>query len=287
MGKIGGYAVVLKAAGLESVGPSKKPKITNQIFEIDLNSHLAKHLPRTPKNAMPWPKIAVMGDMHEPFGHTGVKTAFIEFCAEHQPEYIVQVGDPVDFFAHSKFPASRNILKPKEEEDLAKRNLTEFWAALNEKCPTAKKIMLLGNHSIRPLKRVLETVPSIEHWAEKYLQEFLTFPNVQTIMDTREEFTIGDIAFIHGHLSQLGQHRDLLLTNVVCGHTHRGGVVFRSLMHRGATQGEIVFELNAGLAADLEAKAMSYTSTKSTGWTLGWGYIDSYGPRFIPFRQRA
>jgi len=276
----GGMTVLLKAAGLDTYEDrrgTKKQKITNQVFEVSLEAHLERHEPRERSTKTVWPKIAIMGDLHEPFSHKACKQAFIEFCAEFQPEYIVQIGDAVDFLAHSKWPASKNIYKPKEEEEIARRALEDFWKQLGEKCPKAKRVMLLGNHAVRPLKRILEAVPSMEHWAEKYLEAYLAFPGVETVMDTREEYLIADIAFIHGHASQLGQHRDHLLRNVVCGHTHRGGAVFRNFRQ------ETMFELNAGHCADEDSKAMTYTPTKTTGWTLGWAAIDKHGPRFIPF----
>lgn len=45
--------------------------------------------------------------------------------------------------------------------------------------------------------------------------------------------------------------------------------------------GKTLYELNAGYLGDPESKALSYTPTKITNWTLGWGYIDEDGPRFV------
>lgn len=271
----GTYTVLIQAAGLTPY-KERGAKITNAIFDRDIARHLEEYEPRPLVAQQPFPKIAVLGDVHEPFGHPVVKERFIEFCREMQPDYIVQVGDAVDFLSHSKFPRSHNVFLPKDEEAMARVNLEKLWGDLKKAVPGAKRVMLLGNHGIRPLKRVLEALPSLEHWAEKYLKDFLTFDDVETILDTREEYKIADIAFIHGFKSQLGSHRDHLLSNVVCGHTHVGGCVFRSF------RGRTFFELNAGLAADPDSKGLTYTSTKTTGWTLGWAYIDKYGPRFIP-----
>jgi predicted phosphodiesterase len=274
---VGGFAVVQQAAGLNPYVTRNHPKITNQIFERDIHAHLAEHKPKELMPKTPWPKIAVLGDMHEPFSHAKLKADFIQFCRDQQPDWIVQVGDAVDFYSHSKFPRSHNIFTPKQEEQLARENLDKFWAELALAAPNAKRVMLVGNHGIRPIKRVLEAVPTIEHWAEKYLADYLSFKDVHTVMDTREEYLITDIAFIHGYKSVLGAHRDHLLSNVVCGHTHTGGASFRSF------RGRTFWELNAGLAADIEAPGLTYTATRTTGWTLGWAWIDQYGPRFIPY----
>lgn len=275
---VGGLAVLQRAAGLTPYSERRFPKITNQIFEKDIAAHLAERIPKEPLPQSPWPKIAVLGDLHEPFSHAKLKEAFIAFCTENQPDWIVQVGDAVDFYSHSKFPRSHNIFTPKDEEQLARKNLEKLWADLAVAVPKAKRVMLIGNHAIRPMKRVLEAVPTIEHWAEKYLTDYLSFPNVHTVMDTREEYMIGDICFIHGYKSGLGAHRDHILSNVVCGHTHTGGASFRSF------RGRTYWELNAGLAGDIESPGLTYTATRTTGWTLGWAWIDKHGPRFIPYR---
>jgi hypothetical protein len=91
------------------------------------------------------------------------------------------------------------------------------------------------------------------------------------------KYFIEDIAFHHGYRSQLGSHRDYMHMNFVGGHTHRGGVVFRNIKN------ETLWELNCGLAGDPTSKGLSYTSQKMNDWTLGFGAIDEYGPRFISY----
>jgi predicted phosphodiesterase len=275
----GGWVVAVKAAGLDPVQKQKTQKIDNSIFEKDIEQHLEDYKPRTFNEIItPWPRIAVLGDIHEPFSHEKTKSEFVLFCEKEQPEWIVQVGDAFDQYSWAKFPRSHNIFTPKEEETVAKKNLEELFNILRLKCPNSKLVLLHGNHSIRALKRVLESVPTMEHWAQKYLEELMTFDGVKTIHDPREEFLIGDIAFHHGYLTQLGAHRDYMMMNAVVGHTHMGGAVFRQI------QGKILWELNAGLAGDPFAKGLSYTSQKMSRWTLGWAWVDNYGPRFCPLR---
>lgn len=265
----------VEAAGL-APNIVRAKKMTNEIFKVDITNHLKQHIPTEIKPKQIWPKIAILGDLHEPFGHEKVKSEFVLFCEKFQPDWIVQVGDGLDMYSHSSFPKSQNIFTPKHEEEAGVKNLRELWSELNKVSPNSKKVMLMGNHTIRPLKLVLQHAPSIEHWAEKYLADLLTFDGVTAILDPRQEFVIADIAFIHGHLSQLGGHRDYMLMNAVRGHDHVGGCVFRQI------HGRTLFELDAGLAGDYEAKIFNYTPQKMTKWTLGWASIDSLGPRFIP-----
>ena len=264
---------LVAAAGL---APARQQRITNAIFNKDIDEHLDKYEPKEMGPRMPWPTIAVMGDMHEPFGSDRVKADFVSHVGRNKPEYIVQVGDGMDMYAHSRFPKSLNVFTPIDEETRAKRNLDEFWKACRSAAPDAKCVELLGNHCVRALKMVLQAAPSVEHWAQKYLKELFTFEGVETILDPRQEYVIADIAFLHGYLGKLGDHRDYMLMNAVRGHDHVGGVTFRKI------HGRILWELDAGFAGDINAKGFTYTNQKMTKTTEGFGWIDSYGPRFIP-----
>lgn len=270
----GGYTRLLTMAGL---APYNERRLTNKIFEKDIDRHLDNYVPKEiPEKTAPWPKIAILGDMHEPFASDRIKADFVSFCGFFKPEYIVQVGDCMDMYSHSRYPKSHNIFTPKDEEDRARKNLEEFWSLCGKAAPKAKRVGLLGNHCVRPLKMVLQAAPSIEHWAEKYFKDLLTFDGVHTVLDPREEYFISDIAFIHGYLSKLGAHRDYMLMNVVRGHDHTGGAVFRKIHNK------TLWELDAGFAGDIQAKGFSYTNQKMTKTTEGFAAIDEFGPRFIP-----
>jgi hypothetical protein len=191
----------------------------------------------------------------------------------------VQVGDLMDRYSHSRFPRSHNVYRPEQEDELARKGAEEMWAEVRKAAPRASLFQLLGNHDLRPLKQVLAAYPQMEKWAEKMLAESMTFEGVKTLHDPREELKLpGNVDVIHGYLGRLGDHRNYTLTNVVHGHTHTGGVVFRQVA------GRVLWELDCGLAGDMESKALSYTPQKSTKHTLGWGFLDEYGPRFIPLR---
>lgn len=270
----GTYERFVQAAGLIPV--LKKNKINDSIFKVNVEKHISEYSPAEIIKKEPWPKIAILGDLHEPFGSDYVKSEFVSFCQKFQPEYIIQIGDLFDMYSHAKFPKSHNIFTPKEEEELAKKRVSEFWAKCRQAAPHAKCVGLLGNHDLRPLKRTLESMPQIEHWVERYFSELMSFDGVEMVLDAREEYIISDIAFIHGYLSQLGAHRDFMLMNTVRGHDHLGGVAFRQI------QGKTLWELDAGLAGDYKAKGFSYTPQKMTKQTNGFAAIDALGPRFCP-----
>ena len=267
------YSKLLEAAGL---APSRISRVTNAIFEKNIDRHLEEYKSKEIRPREPWPKIAILGDLHEPFGSDRVKADFCSFVDRFKPAYIVQMGDLLDMYSHSKFPKSQNVFTPKDEETAAIKRVRELWSNIQKAAPDAKCIGLLGNHDLRPLKRVLESMPQMEHWAEAYFKDLMSFDNVQMILDPRQEFIISDIAFIHGYLGSLGQHRDYMMMNTVRAHDHVGGAVFRKI------HGKTLWELDAGFAGEYDSKGFSYTNQKMTKTTEGFASIDELGPRFIP-----
>lgn len=276
--KAGGYSTLLQAAGLESETRDGKPtKITNKIFERPLEPHLDAYQPRQTLKHDPYPRIAVISDIHWPFSNQRVLDAFYAFVEYHKPEYVIINGDAWDLYSHSKYPRSINIYTPREEQELARKGNEEFWRQIKARCPAAQCVQMLGNHDIRPLKRVLETYPAAEDWVEKIMRELFTFDGVKTVFDYREELMLpGNIMVHHGYRSKLGDHRDYSHFNSIVGHTHLGGSVFRKI------RGSVLWELNSGVAGDPESKGLAYTPQKITHWTSGFGWVDAYGPRFIP-----
>lgn len=275
----GTFSAMLQAAGLDPVRPKK---IDKHIFDVSIENHLSQYKEDEHLNKIElieYKKTLFIPDTHFPFGHKKTLQFIYDFAKEHQPEIIVQVGDLYDMYSHTKFPRSHNVFMPKEEQQLARAQAEEMWRLLKDICADAKCYQLLGNHDVRPLKRVLEAYPEAEDWIKRMVGEMMSFENVETVLDPRDELMLpGDVMVIHGYKSKLGEHRDHALYSAVCGHQHVGGVVYRQL------RGRTLWELNCGLAGDPEAKGLSYTPQKLTRWTLGFGWLDKYGPRFIPLR---
>jgi metallophosphoesterase superfamily enzyme len=276
----GSYTKLLKAAGLETYDERRtkrnKSGLTNEIFRRDLSEVLDEYAPREPAEKISYTPTLIIPDTHFPFVNQYVLEAAYKFAEKHKPKRIIQIGDLYDMYCHAKFPRSHNIYTPAQEEEMARSGAEKMWLTLRSICPDAECVQLKGNHDIRPLKRTLESLPSLERVVSVYLDRLMTFDGVRLISDPREEYIVEGIEFIHGHYSRLGQHRDYALMNAVCGHAHVGGVVFRR------ARGQTLWELNAGLAGDPESKALSHTPQRIVAWTPGFGWIDEYGPRFIP-----
>lgn len=267
------YTNLLEAAGLFPI--HKMTRIDNSIFERNIDKHLESYVPREIPPRAPYPTIAVISDIHWPFENKKVTDKFIEFVRENQPQYVFLNGDAWDFYSHSKFPRSHNIFTPKDEENSAREKNISFWQAIKKFSPKSKCTQMMGNHDIRPMRRVLEVYPEAEDWVKERMNKLFSFEGVETVMDPREERIIGDICIFHGYRGKLGDHRDYTHYNCIVGHTHQPGVVFRRIRNQA------LWELNSGLAGDPEAKGLTYTPQKITNWVSSFGYVDQYGPRVI------
>lgn len=219
-----------------------------------------------------------IGDLHLPFCDTAKLKKAIAFIEAKKPYAVVQVGDLYDFFGQSRFPHRLN-LTPKEETYYAREMGEEFWALIGKKSPKTKRFQLLGNHDDRPKKRLIEKTPELDPFVK--FESFWDFEGVETIYSSRDVLEIDGVSFTHGHRSKPGDLiAELDFTNVVCGHSHTGGVVYRRARNK------IFWELNCGYLADPFDEALQYRPlSKFFKWTHGLGFIDDFGPRFIPIED--
>jgi predicted phosphodiesterase len=272
-----GFTELVMAAGLQ---PNKVvlKKSANELFIKPIQEHISNHKPKTKHVPKRIPSAAIISDIHWPFHCKKTIENYLKWIKEKQPEFAVINGDAWDFYSAGKFPRSHNVFTPKEEEDLAKNLNADFWKTVKEYSPKTRCIQLLGNHDVRPVKRMAENLPTMEHWIEKYFKDLFTFEGVETIFDTRQEFFLNEETVIfHGYRSKLGDHRDFTGMNCIIGHTHKPGIVYKSM----GIGHETKWEANSGLAGDPTAKGLTYTPQRITGWTNSFLWLDEHGPRVI------
>lgn len=268
----GSYTTFVQAAGLE---PNLIRKVNNDIFNKDIEKHLQDYVPKEIPPPEKYPRIAIISDIHWPFHCQRVIDKFYRFIEREQPEYIVLNGDAADYYSYAKFPRSHNQFTPREEVALAKKLNDEFWKTCKGLVKNTKRYQNLGNHDIRPIKRILEEFPEAEDFILQAMRQQFSFQGVETIFDPRQELVLGNIIIHHGFKSKLGDHRDHNLQNSISSHTHRPGVVYRTI------RGQPLWELNTGYAGDPNAKGLSYTATRTVDWVQSFGSVSEDGPRVI------
>lgn len=221
-------------------------------------------------------KVLCVPDTHFPWQSNETLAWIYQAAKAKQPDIIIQLGDLYDAYSFSRFAKTNDLMTPKQELAEGRMGAAAMWKNLRLAAPKAKCYQIRGNHDVRPERRILEECPEVESLIE--MRPIFEFPGVTTIMDTQEELEIDNVVYTHGTFTQTnGAHCKHYQQSVAHGHTHRGGVFFMR------TKRGIIFELDCGFASDESQVPLRYTMTRRTGWTLGCGWKDDEGPRFLPF----
>lgn len=225
--------------------------------------------------------IICIGDTHFPFHDRVALSMVMDFISDHKKEvtHVVQMGDLLDQYCFSKF--SKRYVSSDKEIKSGRHFAEKMWLTIQSIVPGAELTQITGNHDVRMFKRAQERLPEGQEIIKQYAHELYTFDNVNTLHDPREPLWIRDIRFLHGYKKH-GTHMLHSHHKTVVGHLHVGGIVYRNIEKPNGDK-EVIWELNAGFLGD-EIKfqdVLGYTPEKMTGWTLGLGVIDKYGPRFI------
>ncbi len=222
--------------------------------------------------------VLCVPDIHFPWHSERGLRLVLDLVAAAQPSLVIQLGDLYDLLSFSRYPRSHNLYTPAAELSLARQLAADFWYQVRKRSPASRCVQLRGNHDERAHKRVTESLPAIETLVSPALGELFSFDGVETVQDPRMEWEFEGVLYQHGYLGGTGRHLAHNLRPTVHGHTHKGNVTYRH------TEAGTIWELDAGFLGDVSAPVFTYTSQKKLhGTTLGCGWIDQWGPRFIPF----
>lgn len=275
----GSWTLALQAAGLDPINKkaqrNERTDLIKRALTVPLDDLTLRRDPKVIQVLSKEKRVLSIGDIHAPWGCAETASLILAVAEKLNPTHIVQVGDARDMFAvGNRHPHTRLSYNPREELDRGTEFLSWLWKSLRDAVPNAECFQLLGNHDIRPLKRILESSPDLEVLLD--LTRFYRFDGVKLIEDSREVLKIENTAYIHGYRSKNGDHITDLQCNVVHGHSHRPGIVYRKLSHQA-----MHWEMDIGTCAMGDSIAMSYTPMKIGNMIQGFGFEDEWGPRFI------
>lgn len=195
-----------------------------------------------------------------------------------QPVHVIQVGDLNDSYFASRYP-KKFKLTPEQEYVLANKQGAQLWSQVQTAAPNARCWQLHGNHDSRIWKKLAKDAPELAGIVE--LPGYMQFKGVTTMKDEKDQLRLRlgsqDVTFIHGYLSKLGDHVTKYGTNIVCGHSHRPGVVYT---RRGE---QLIWEANCGYLGLEDAEVFKYGESDKKNWGRGVLVIDDNGPRFVSF----
>lgn len=281
----GNYREFLKAAGYDNHLELARQR-ANKLKEAFVGHPQERIEEHEPVNLPPKTKrrrILVLGDTHFPWVHKESLERVYAWLGKNQVDVIVQIGDLLDLYAYSRFARSQLGMDAKEEIDLGNSMAIDMWKKLRSLAPTAECYQLLGNHCVRPHRKVLAQAPELEHLVALGMRNYYQFEGVTTMDGDRQELLIDDVLFVHGWGSRPGQHRDHFMHNTVLGHTHKLNTSYRTVYDPVTKEERTLVEANAGLLGDPRAKVFGYTPSRITNYTLGFLVIDDDGFKCINF----
>ncbi|MFD9734386.1 hypothetical protein [Umezawaea sp. NPDC059074] len=216
--------------------------------------------------------IVILPDVQVPFEDVELMKKFVGFLAEYKPDKVASVGDFVDCTALGRW-VSGSVGEYsgglQDEFDRASAWLTKIRAAIGD----AEFIMQRSNHADR-LSKWLRTKGAAVHGLRD-----LTIERQLNLDEHGVRYCYGDTAVAPGWLikhgdeggqSQIGGQTAALLAtrhgkSVVCGHTHRGGIV-------PVRQGWISTTYGMEVGCFMDPAKASYLTAPS-GWTNGFGLL--------------
>lgn len=276
------YTEALKAAGLDKKSERQETKArVDKFFQRGANDivqaveAIRRKYPRQSEIPGYVPTVFIP-DLHCPWwSEAGICELYL-WLERLKPKRVITLGDSYDMFAFSSFPKSGLKYTPDEELNVARSQLESMWKTIHKILPNAECHAILGNHSIRPMKSLIQSgMGHLERFMD--FKTLFEFDGVITHHDSRSPLVLENVSVIHGYLSGMGKHRTVFNTHIVHGHTHSLNLT----QHNVA--GKLLWEMSCGYLGDPAAKCFNYTAMKETGWRRGIGYLSELGPILIPF----
>lgn len=211
--------------------------------------------------------VLVIPDLHLPVAHSRA----LDFCVDTYNKYgcnkVVNIGDVIDHHAISKHLKNPNCPSAKDEYDLVKVDLQQWYDTFPE------ATIILGNHDTRPAR--ISGEAGIPELYLKPYDEVWDTPCWKWVFDT----VIDDVYYFHG-LGSSGKTPALNKTasihmSVVMGHVHSVAGV-----HWGAGPQERWFGMDTGCLIDREAWQFYYGKHMSKKPILGCGVVLDGIPHF-------
>lgn len=228
-------------------------------------------------------------DPQIPYHHRKATAALCSMIADRGSLFdeIHQCGDMLDMTALSRWVRGT----PEESGKLLQKELDAFtdWAtdvykAAGSSIPLT---MIRGNHDDRITKYLTTVAKGLDGLSALKFENLLDLEGYGWVMMEEPYKITSDTVVVHGLTvrSKSGYtahaHIDKFFpTNVVHGHTHRGGVVYRTI------NGKTSWAMESGHT--MNPKLASYTMNPD--WQLGFGILDVNPgsptvPHFVPMKS--
>jgi len=226
-------------------------------------------------------RTVVISDLQIPFEDRKAVDAVAQFIDDYKPDSVISVGDESD-------------LAPLSRYSLGTRGMYEG----NLGAERDRVVDVLGMLKVQHITRsnhldrwfaALSRVPAFETVPEMRLETFYKFEQLGVTYHKDPWAPAKGWLLLHGDegaMSQVGGQTALNLgikrtnTSIVCGHSHRQGIISHTFTWLGDKKPKTITGFEVGTLADFNSPGMRYAKMKN--WQQGFGLMYEDGNNVTP-----
>ena len=219
---------------------------------------------------MSFKRILVISDLHIPYHHQDSFDFLREIKKEFDPDFIINIGDMLDFHAISMHQHDPDLYSPGHELKVSRKFVNELESIF------PKVIEVDSNHSSLVYRRALKFGMSKEFL--KDYGDFLGTKKWTWTDDITLTMSNGQRCFFtHGRSADILKVSQAMGMSAVQGHYHTKFVI-----SWWANPDNLFFGMNVGCLINQKSMAFSYAKNFRTRFILGCGIILNGYPRLLP-----
>ena len=219
---------------------------------------------------MSYKRILVISDMHLPYQHKDAIQFLKEIKKEFKPDFVVNIGDLLDFHAINMHTHDPDLYSAGMELDRSKEYIKEIESIYPEVTEVD------SNHSSLVYRRALKYGMS-KQFLKPY-GEFLGTRKWKWVDDLTLTMSNGQRCFFtHGRSADVLKVSQTMGMSAVQGHYHT-----KFLISYWANPDNLFFAMNVGCMINQKSLAFNYAKNFKTRFILGCGIIINGVPRLLP-----
>jgi predicted phosphodiesterase len=215
-------------------------------------------------------RILVISDLHIPYHHTDSFSFLKQIKKRYKPDFVVNIGDMLDFHAISMHSHDPDLYSPGHELKAAR----VFVKELEDIFPEVTEVD--SNHSSLVYRRAIKYGMSREFL--KGYGDFLGTKKWKWVDDLTLKMSNGQKCFFtHGRSADVLKVSQTMGMSAVQGHYHTKFVI-----SYWANPDNLFFAMNVGCLAAQKHMAFAYAKNFRTRFIMGSGVIINGIPRLLP-----
>lgn len=231
-------------------------------------------------------RIVVLSDLQIPYHNRKATDNVLEFVKDYRPDELACVGDEVDYIepAHwSKGSAAEYAPTLQRTVDLTRKVMGDFREAVGIDRPFH---VMRSNHGDRLEKYINRYAPALRSLKALKNEALLGYDELEITYHRRLYDIAPGWVLAHGDEGSMSRYAGGTAINlakkigksVVCGHTHRAGIVPHSTGYNGRVKTLYGFEVGNLMAMS----GAAYLKTGAADWQPAIGILHVDGQRVTP-----